>query len=119
MLPQACEGKQAVVVKADVIRLLRFRAGLLPFVSRENERSLARSLTSSRTSCWRRGCRAAPASANEGIASLLDDEKRTRTREQILARIVRTKQWPSVGVMLNIRTIPPHVEATLGEISAT
>jgi hypothetical protein len=52
-----------------------------------------------------------PAWANEGIASLADDEERHRTRRELLRQWARTGQWPSLDKVLYQRTISPSDQA--------
>ena len=49
-----------------------------------------------------------PAWLEEGIASRYDDEERQATRRQILAWMVKTKNWPALDSVLQRTTIPDN-----------
>jgi|GEM_PF-603968 len=52
-----------------------------------------------------------PAWANEGIASLCDDQDRIQRRAEILADMVRRQKWPSLSSLLMMNSIAPENEA--------
>jgi hypothetical protein len=52
-----------------------------------------------------------PAWANEGIASLEDDEERHETRRKLVQQWARSGQWPSLDRVLDLRVIAPSDQA--------
>jgi hypothetical protein len=53
-----------------------------------------------------------PAWANEGIASLEDDEERHHARQELVRQWTRSGQWPSLDRVLYLRTMAPSDQAS-------
>lgn len=53
---------------------------------------------------------AVPVWATEGVSCQYDDRARATIRQEIVARFVRTRQWPDVGELLTARSFEPTDE---------
>jgi hypothetical protein len=53
-----------------------------------------------------------PVWANEGMASLQDDEERHKAKQELVRQWARSGQWPSLDRLLYLREMPPSDQAS-------